>query len=292
MPTGTVSVDAVQAVKTIPGELVERSGTLPPAGGEAYYLVTLSYEAVTVEQDFDDKLVPEVDLDPPVITVGHGEDAPELETPTDGGSNTMLISVPEDEGALVITQAGHAQSFSLTKGQRILDEVARTYYRPTQEPIEVDRKLTPPKKKIEATSSGGNTSTVSVTVDGRLEAVELEPWTPGQGWAREGYAWLHLRGEISRQVDSGLIFSAKLDAKITAAVGEEASAADVTLPNEVSETDFNQWVEVPVKTESVEVTLSAGIDVYLLDGWTMEGGHIRLVESQPLSVDLGDAGDG
>lgn len=73
---------------------------------------------------------------------------------------------------------------------------------------------------------------------------------------------------------------------------EETSALDVRLPTEVSSTDFDQWIQVPEEAEEVAVTLSAGVEVYLLGGWTMEGTSVRTMESQQLSVPLGDAGDG
>lgn len=166
VPTGTVSMAPVQRVETIPGALVGKPGTLLPASGEVFTVVTLSYTAAEVKQRADGALVPDVDLETPVITLERGEDTVELTAPSDGESLSLLISAPKDQGAIVVTQAGHAQQFSLTDGQRIPDAVARTYYRPKQGVIEVGQRLSPPKEQIEVENAGGNTSTVSVTVDG------------------------------------------------------------------------------------------------------------------------------
>lgn len=283
VPTGSVTVQNVATAKKIPGEIVGDTGTLLPAKGEMFVLVTLEHKKAKLPEDSV-----AAGLGDPLLQVVRGEDSEALKLPTSGTSATYLLSVPVDgDSAIAVSQSGLTQKVDLADGQRVLDSVAQTYYRKTRE-VKPKGGLTMAPAKVEVAHEGGNTKTVTLRLDTSVTQVSLSPWVEGRGWARAGTAWLSVDGSLSRRSSSGVLFPGRVQAKFTVEHGEEgAEAISINLPPEQSNGEVHQSVAVPVDIEEITLVTTAGVEVVASGGYTVQGSSPVMFSSQPLEVDFG-----
>lgn len=283
VPTGSVTVTSVATVEEIPGELVEDTGTLRPADGEKFVLVTLEHTKAKLA-----KGSVAAGLGDPLLQVTRGKDSAELDLPDSGKSATYLLSVPaKGDSSIAVSQSGLTQEVDLADGQRVTDSVAQTYYRKTREVKPKDGPTISPTK-VDVVHTNGNDKTVSVSLDTPVTKVSLAPWVEGRGWAQEGTAWLSVDGSVSRQSASGVLSPGQTQAKFTVEYGDgESEAMNVHLAPEQSSGEIHKSVAVPVDTESVTLLTTAGMEVWALEGYTVQGPGTVMLKSDRLEVDFG-----
>lgn len=186
-PAGVLEVTTIATAESIPTLDMDEEGVeadaqdIPfgPAEGEVFKVVSGTFLPTSSD-----------DLTAELSRVSNGEqqrimqfasagyDAPEEQ------AFRVLLSVPADGAQLSLTSEGHGQSLDLATGERIADPVADTYYR-TVTSQEIGRELTIPSRQV---SLAGERDEVSMYAF--VNSVTLSPYSPTQGWAKAGRAWL------------------------------------------------------------------------------------------------------
>lgn len=97
-------------------------------------------------------------------------------------ADAVLVSVPAGAPVLLqLTDDGVTQSIDVRAGTRI-DDARGTYPRPLQD------------QGLRYAGNGSYDGRTSVRFQALADGYSLEPWAPGLGWARDGRAWLAVRG--------------------------------------------------------------------------------------------------
>src|SRR5699024_9383947 len=133
-PTGTLTIDGVQEIATVPAEAVDLEAEMDEDGEE------LDFAAAEGEvlRAFDLSFAPEDDDDlayddgpPPTdLSIRAGGSQTHLAELDLEDSTRILVSVPQDgSAALVVSSEGHDQLVDLLTGERQDDDVAAAYYR-------------------------------------------------------------------------------------------------------------------------------------------------------------------
>lgn len=193
-----------------------------------------------------------------------------------GGSGAasyrILVSVPADGGAqLVVSSDGHDQVVDLASGDRADDPIAATYYRDVTQQ-DINAALTLGEKQIDVENSDD-----PLEVSGQLAigSVSLTPYSPSEGWADEGKAWLIVNYTTSTE---GFTWStyrpAAIDITWSMSSGGQESEASTSVEADYGNTDGVASIPVPADTSkvsispTVEITLEASSQPTKHPSWT------------------------
>lgn len=273
-PAGTLAVEEVEVVESVPAAEVglteAREGEqAQPAEGEEFRILTLSFAPDAATQGYGDDVL-DVDATLALNVAGVQSHLNDL---TEQQDLRILFSVPQGgDNTLTVSSEGHDQSIDLLTGERVEDEIAAGYYREVtnqdlNHTFEVDDSRVPfkqtngPEAEYEAT----------VEYDLRVNSVSLAAWTPQEGWAAAGEAWLVVNWAHEISGDSGV-----------GGVGTDINDIDVTLTTTVGGQTMEDSVKdtggrrsnsaesvtvlaVPIDTVDVQLSL-AGTAKYELTG--------------------------
>src|SRR5699024_10480125 len=133
-PTGTLSIDGLQELTSVPADAVDLDPELDEDGevldfaaaqGEVLRAVDLSFTPVDEDAPGGGDGLPATDL-----SVRGGGSQTHLAEIDAKYTDRILLSVPEDGSAvLVVSSEGHDQLVDLLTGERQGDDVAAVYYR-------------------------------------------------------------------------------------------------------------------------------------------------------------------
>jgi hypothetical protein len=117
--------------------------------------------------------------------------SPDLPMPQHGVLLTFSVR-PNAPVELQVGDAGRTQTINVRTGMRAADAIPG-YYRATEQQIKLDRPL-PAGITVRGTPYPLSLGVSDATLTGTTPPALLAPWTPDQGWAAPGHAWLDLPG--------------------------------------------------------------------------------------------------
>lgn len=289
VPSGYVSVDSLASAETIPANLTgtadnssasdEGGGEeLVPAEGEVFRVVTVTYSE---PDDAEDDAAPGSQetgtsaSEGAVLGFEMGEES--QEQPDEGtGTRTYLVSAPEGADAfLTVTEEGKTQKVDLASGERDATTEAAGYYR--QDPSGAGTSIELGEVEAEASSGLRGEVRRSATFAPQLtiSGVEFTAWTPEQGWAEDGSAWLTIDGdmELGKSGDAELQAAAEVQGSLDIE-GQEPTEFEVSLEKsgafKEDSAPFSETIEVPADVETMTVTASGEVAVSASASWTVE----------------------
>jgi hypothetical protein len=303
-PTGTLQVNEVQAVSTVPAEEVELEEVTDEETGEQLDYIAAAGEELRV---VDFSFTPHGDQEQlyggahesgttSELSISVGGSQNHLQSLDSQADHRILVSAPEDGSTqLVVSSEGHDQYVDVLTGERQEDEVAAAYYRPvtTQEPHH-----TFPVEDSEFTvmRDGEVDSEPAVSYDLQVASASLTAWTEEGGWAAPGEAWLAVDWNYeARPEDMSGIGIDELKLKLTADVDGTASEDEVVAPGgAVPNEERTSYAAVPIETTDVSLSLSGDVSVEYIYG----GSSYSLAEdtaefsTEELAVSFPLTGDG
>lgn len=301
-PAGTLSISSVETVETVPAAAIgqEGEGELQPAEGEVFRVVEFSFTPDEATQGFDADVNASADL---ALNVGGVQNhLHELDSSQD---HRILFSVPEDSSAqLVVSSEGHDQSADILTGERQTeeDDAAAAYYREVTNqdpnhsfPLEDGE----PIQVVQDNNPDREVGTLTTQYDLHVGSVSLTAWTPEEGWAAPGEAWVVIDWEHDFDIDisrntmtSGrfddIDFTVTLEADSQQQEDFVADGGDATGSS-------GEWLHVfavPVETLDLQVSFSAAHGTsYNMAGQTIADGETTDFEftAEELEVEFPDS---
>jgi hypothetical protein len=300
-PTGTLSIEGVQELSSVPGEAVDQEPETGEDGeelefaaapGEVLRALDLTFTATSEDLSGEGAGTPLTD-----ISIRAGGAQTHLAEIDGGYENRLLVSVPQDGSAmLVISCDGHDQLVDLLTGERQEDDVAAAYYREgrVQEPhhtfpIQVD--------SIPVLRKGAADGEVTSEVALQAETLTLTAWTPENGWAEPGGAWLVLGWSSSIGLTSlrtGLVStngytvtaSLTVDGETTT---DEISEDRVPFGSPASPATSTLVAPVSVDTTTATVSMSGSFSLEISEArtaYSLDGSGDREFSSEELAIGL------
>lgn len=300
-PTGTLSIDGVQALDAVSAEAVDREPETDEAGeavgfaaaeGEVLRAIDLSFAAAGEDALGADDGPPPTDLS--IRTGGSQSHLAEIEGDY---SNRILVSVPEDGSAvLVVSSEGHDQLVDLLTGERQDDDVAAVYYREgrVQEPHHAFPISVEPFPVL---YDGEADSEIDAAVSFQATTLTLTAWTEQTGWAEPGGAWLVMDWIGETTIDTsipGLVSAGSYSATASVSVDGEATtdevhADELMLSPSSNEEKRTLVTAVSMETSAATVSMSGKLSVEVDSspgGYEMEGSGDREFTSDELTVEF------
>lgn len=289
-PAGTLTIESVESAETVPSEEIglktEQGEVARPADGEVFRILTMSFEPDPATQGHGDDTL-DVDAALALNVGGVQQHLHDLTTQQDF---RILVSVPQaGESALTISSEGHDQSVDVLTGERAEDEVAAGYYREvTLQDLNHTFPVDSQHLVLQHELLEDHQGEAEVSFDLRVNSVVLSAWTPADGWAAPGEAWLVVDWGHSILAENDVYESADVNdvaLTLTAEVGTEKLQYDYKDMGgrRVNESTTLTHLAVPIDTVDVRLSV-AGTVVYEHGG----GNHV-LAEGE--SGDLEFASD-
>ncbi|MGP9538078.1 hypothetical protein ACT3SP_08700 [Brachybacterium sp. AOP43-C2-M15] len=233
-PTGTLTIDGLQALASVSAEAVELDPETGEAGEEAEFAAAdgevLRAIDLSFTHDGEDDWGAEDGLPPTDISIRAGGSQSHLAEITSDYSSRILVSVPEDgSAALVVSSEGHDQVVDLLTGERQEDDIAAAYYREdrVQEPHHTFPVSIEP---IPVLYGGDADSEIDATVSFQATTLTLTAWTEGNGWAEPGGAWLEMAWKCETTIETslpGLVKAGSFSATASLTVADETTTDEV-----------------------------------------------------------------
>jgi len=263
-PSGTLTISAIQELGSVPpgelgadapqtGEQVEAYG---PAEGEVLRVIDLTYTPVDPEKtnlgDKNPATDLSINLDGTQVHL-YGFDRQQQE-------HRVLVSVPEAGSAqLVISSESHDQFADVFTGERQEDEASAAYYLPNsrQEPahtFNIDSDTFPTQ-----TSTGKARGDITTDFTVKAISAELTAWSPDDGWAEPGKAWLAVTWNHDLGLATDATVLSKIDDLKTALsidVSGTVTKDEIHVENEIGSVKGDRTVYVSVSIDTAEVVLS------------------------------------
>lgn len=299
-PTGTLSIDEIQTIETVPAETVNldsvyddsEAGGNPldyaAAEGEVFQVVNFTF---TPHQDRSHDTSTDLSLhDGASQTHLHELDVDQ--------SHRILISVPEqDSSQLVVSSDGHDQFVDLLTGERNDDdEIAAGYYREvTQQDLNHTFQIDTDPVEVVDTDGRRDPDNIPLNYHVHASSIQLTAWTEEDGWASAGEAWLvadwDFGVERGGDTSSARVEEVNLTFAVDAGgeVAEEEYYEDSTMS---SHDEVTLYAAVPIDTTSVELSASGSgaIDLgsFLPRSYSIAGSNVRKFATEPLEVSFPD----
>lgn len=300
VPSGQVSVDSIASAEVIPSSITTAADgasasdgggdeELVPADGEAFRVVTVTYSDPGAEETGEAEESASEGATLGVEIGGKSEQLPDEGT----GTRTYLVSAPETEDAfLTIAEEGKTQKVDLTTGERDAATEAAGYYRQAPSGAAQDIAL----GEVEAEASSGLQDEVrkSATFAPQLaiSGAEFTAWTPEQGWAEDGSAWLTIDGDLALGKSGDAELQAAVEAQGTVeAEGQEPVTFEVALEKSGAGVEdvapFSETIAVPADAEGVTLTTSGDVAVSASASWTMQSDSSAALDEVESEIPLG-----
>ncbi|WP_029088353.1 hypothetical protein [Brevibacterium album] len=304
-PTGTLTVNEVQAVSAVPAEEIEREAVTDEETGEPLDYIAAEGEELRV---VDLTFTPHGDQEDLYGGEHESGTTSELSIRAGGAQNHLqplgsqadhriLVSAPEDGSThFVVSSEGHDQYVDVLTGERQEDDVAAAYYRPvtTQEPhhtFPVD------DSEFTVLYNGSEDGEGTVSYDLQVASASLTAWTQDGGWAAPGEAWLAVDWNYEAEAGGGSgafgieELAVKLSVDVDGTVTEdESNYQSGSFPGFSADDEVTTFASVPIDTTDVAVSLSGDVrtglsDPYSLTEETAEFSTEELAISFPLTGD-------
>lgn len=266
-PAGTLTIDAVEVIDTVlAGDInmedIDPAATVQAADGEVFRVLNMSFSP--------DADAPETEAALAFYVAGQQHHIADLEEQQD---YRVLVSVAEAERThLVVSSEGHDQLASLLSGERFIeeDDAAAGYYRNgAEQSINHDFQIADDAVLVQGQGGAGNQEEALIHYDFGLNDARLTAWTPDDGWAAPGEAWLALDWDYNVSTDP-ILSSVEIDITdismvLTADLGNKTEE-DTTLDaggHGGSSDDITTVFAVPLDVQDVSFSVAGQINVGL-----------------------------
>lgn len=302
-PTGTLTIDGLQALATVSAEAVEQDPEMDEDGEEAEFAAAEGEVLRAIDLSFalsaadEDNWGTDDGLPPTDISLRAGGSQSHLAEITRDYSNRILVSVPEDgSAALVVSSEGHDQVVDLLTGEREEDDVAAAYYRDDR--VQEPHHTFPVSIESIPVLYGGNAdSEIDATVSFQATALTLTAWTERNGWAEPGGAWLEMDWNCETTIETSvpeLVKAGSFSATASLTVDDETTTdevhADKLILSPSSNTEERTLVAaVSADTTAATVSMSGTFTVEidgLQDSYTLDGSGERKFSTKELTVEF------
>lgn len=284
-PAGTLTVQEVEVIDSVPAEELGLAGDDGQGQGEA------AAEGGEVEgeeategpgpdqvraADGEEFRILTMSFTPDQATERWGDDAPQADASLalnldgvqshlhdlDGALDLrILFSVPQDgSGRLTISSEGHDQFVDVLTGEREEDEIAAGYYREvtTQDlnhtfPLDSDRVTLQHEHSEDRDGEG------VVDYDLRVNSVGLTGWSAEQGWAAPDEMWLVVDWAYEVTADNDVYVATRtsdLDVTLTADLGGQTVEGNVKSAETRRSNSAEIVTVLAVPIDTVDLTLS------------------------------------
>lgn len=304
-PTGTLSIEGVQEIASVPADVLELEAETDEDGeelefgaaqGEVLRALDLTFTPSSDDPYGEGAGIPATDL-----SIRAGGSQTHLAELGRSYENRVLLSVPEDGSAvLVISCDGHDQLVDLLTGERQEDDVAAAFY--------LDGRVQEPHHTFPVSVDPfpvlyGGDDDRDITSEVTLKAVglSLTAWTEQTGWAEAGGALLVLDWTSAVSIISDLPGIVRTEGyTVTASVtaGDETATDEIRSekipfgPTNKKETS-TLVVPVPVGTTTATVSVSGNFAINLdaaPGSYEMVGSGDREFSSDELTVEFPTSG--
>lgn len=279
-PSGQIDVEELADVNAIPKALTEGDASAnAPEGGEDEWALPAEgevFRVVRVRASFEEAGAgaeptedPGSEDEPVMGFEADKQPLGNLDMPE--GEATYVVSIPQyGEAFLTVTEAGKTQKVNLADGERDENTGAAGYYR---EDVDPGDPIKLPGVKATGTIglSGEMKKKATLAPVLALNEVAFSGWTPEDGWADDGKAWLTLNGTADLAVSGDKV----LRGKATLGVGLSIDGKDVgSVPVKLKESggtretqaEFSKTIEVPADAKKLTVKVSGDVAVSAAGG--------------------------
>lgn len=279
-PSGQIDVEGLADVNAIPKALVEGgSSATTPEGGEEEWALPAEGEVFRVVKVQASPEEAGAGAEPTDGTGSENEPVMGFEADRQPlgnvdmpeGEAVYVVSIPQyGEAFLTVTEAGKTQKVNLADGERDENTAAAGYYREDADPG--DPIKLPGVKATGSIGLNGETkkkATLAPVL--ALSEVAFSGWTPEDGWAEDGKAWLTLNGIADLDVSGDKVLRGKATIDVDLSIdGKDVGSVPVKLEKSggtrETRAEFTKTIEVPCDAKTLAVRVSGDVAVSAAGG--------------------------